>query len=358
MRPALPAALTALLASGCAAHVAPRPAPEAIVVCNTDLARWRGGMPLRLPGGGPVFAEAWAYDGTVALKGRMLWQDRGVLEAHLSGRGVALDAEVDLTKDAELRLRRPLRLGDFGLLRPNAPVHLVGASPGRLTVRPVAWSLEGLEAVAPVEASLTCEDTTFFTQPGRAWDPARELRSYGLREDAPRRVLPAGQGAELRAAPDGPVRLRLLPGKGGHSLYVLERRDGWSRVASLHWEGVAWVGWVPTGALETPKDDGTSDLLGVLGGQEDAPPARGCPEPLPLSVRVDGRVARVGRVEAGTPFRVIGEAAEGRVPIDLDGGWLDAKAGAQLLLPARAAACAARPPEPKRDLGSVLESGD
>lgn len=325
---------------------------DASVWCLYDDKNWWGLITLHVRGGGFAFSSHGFGNRRTHVTGRLVpRQGRAVFETTIRGAGLTVDAEADATVDRVLYANRRVDLGDFGLMLPHTSVHVSGGTPGELEIGPDTWSLEGFRPVQPVRARVRCEDTTIHEQIRDVDQPSdRQFVEAGFPKNASEVVTVSGAEVPLHATPGGEIRGHFLADKDGHFLRVIEKRGDWSRVVEEHWMGVFWFGWVQSSVLRAnDQGEGGLGLLGGLMGGGNAPakpPPTRCAEPLDLVAEHAGASARIGRIEAQTPFRVLKPAGAKLVQVELVDSWLAPDDGVSLQLPVRAKDCPKGPATP------------
>jgi len=145
---------------------------------------------------------------------------------------------------------------------------------------------------------------------------------------------------EAADVPEGRLVGEFVGADRDTEVFVVQRGAHQSRVAVPR-DGVVWVGWVANEQVLEPRDTLTGVVRDAALKRRPSTesPLRRCPDELPVSVRIDGRVVEVGSLLASTTFSVEqawGEYAVVRPQLD----WLQLEPEVELLVPARAAQCA------------------
>jgi hypothetical protein len=228
-------------------------------------------------------------------------------------------------------------------LATSEPLSLVLAAPARFRVLQVLQGMH-VELVQPVEDGLVVE-----AEPPTEFRPAAPLRAHvacasvSLDEQEPPSppavgraiaTLAPGVAVEVRATAAGPSEGTLTLGECD-GVAVLGRRDGHVNIA---WDtpGYRLEGWVAVEFLrEANPECGYGSGVGLLYGKKDLPSGSDlirCVRRVELSVRLHGKVTRVGVLNSGVDVHVLRSGGEGAV---VDPGLDDALEllpGAELLL--------------------------
>ena len=352
MRPLL--ALSAILTVACV-HSAPLPpladrTTTSPSICKLSTPEHTRFLQLRLPGGGPVFAETGrGSQGWPAVEAALVWRESAWLEVAVAGGGLLVWADVEATEREVLYAARNIELGQLGFLTMDAHLRVVGADGDQLTIRPGKHAFEYFQPVASVDQQLGCDALSLMRPEGAPKDSDAMLASLGF-EPSRRAWIHVPQRVPVHASPDGEVLGHLLAAKLSPGVQVLEERDGWLRIVlSSYWTGVVWYGW-----LEASHEDPDPTLgLGGLGtrgtGGGPKPAWLACEARHPLFAQPKGAdPTHVGWIEPGTVFEQQPSQAEdatttaGLVSVRLRHSWLQPR-NSTMLLPEAAAAC---PPAP------------
>lgn len=335
------------MALGAAFAVAP---PLQGSVCEFQRSSVGPGFKLHMLDWDVPLGSVGAWGGDPVLVGNLGLLDRHpVLRVELSGGGLTIWGDVRVDEEVVLN---PYRGIDDGLVyyARDARVLITGFASDKVLIWPAQISgdvrPEGLEPTAVSCADLHVGwylDIDYETQ------VAREAGLDGLEE-----VWLKG-GAKLRETPGGGRFASLGPGDYWMSARLLERQDGWARVAVVSWTGVVWRGWVKARELETSLPmTGVGGILGGLGsvGAAPQPTLRACASVLPVLHHSKEATVPIGTLAAGTPFEVLGTAPGGLVEIRPYRLWFEPAEGSSLVLPPGADQCpvsAAAAPAPSLD---------
>jgi hypothetical protein len=228
-------------------------------------------------------------------------------------------------------------------LAPSEPLSLVLAAPARFRILQVMQGVH-VELVQLAEDGLVVE-----AEPPTEFRPAAPLRAHvacasvSLDEQEPpspsavgRAVatLAPGVAVEVRATVAGPSEGTLTLGECD-GVAVLGRRDGQVHIG---WDtpGYRLEGWVPVGFVrEANPECGYGSGVGVLFGKKEIPSGDDlirCVRRVELSVRLHGKVTRVGVLNSGVDVHVLRREGESAV---IDPGLddvLELLPGAELVL--------------------------
>lgn len=263
---------------------------------------------------------------------------RPVLRAAIRGEHMEAVLDLDPQQSAPLELVKGLEYGPATLIA-STPVHVLGASGEQVLVGPGGHhKAPFVVPTEPIEVPLSCEELRLVGDQTEDYWVAL-MKAAGVEEDSEPLVIT--KGAVLYDAPGG-SKVATVPGKGWprHG-YVLERREGWAKIALIAGSGVIWRAWIQEDAVDVPLPGeaarGSGRLVFLQGDFE--PRFQACDVDVDLFLTRGARAWPIGMLYAGSPFEITGAGRRGLVEVDLLETWLDPAEGATLALPPGAEAC-------------------
>ncbi len=303
-------------------------------------------LELRLPGGGPVFAQTgYGASSWPQVDADLVWRGSAWLEVVVAGDGLLVWADVEATEREVLYAAKRIALGQVGFMALDADLRVVGGERDRVVVRPSSHAFTVFQPVGSVDQQVSCDALSLIRPAGAPDGGDARLASLGL-EPIRRAWIRVPDALPLRASPAGEILGHVQPGLEAQDVEVLEEREGWLRVVlGDHYTGTVWLGWLAA----SREDPGLAYGVGGLGarrtGPRPEPRWQACSDRQPLFAQPAGtNPTQVGWILQGTVFavqRAEEQAAtipESLVSIRLRETWLHS-ADTTLLLPQVAVGC-------------------
>jgi len=203
-----------------------------------------------------------------------------------------------------LRPRRSFVLGQLFLPSGWSEFHWAEAAAGEVEIEltlPPSVMKQVKDVDRRLRARRRCDDLGIE---GANYDAYEAAGGHGLNESA--RLKP-GAPVPVASTPGGPPIARLIPRPSlSESTFVMERRDGWTRINVSLNRDLDLVGWVPDASLRPPpKTSKIGEAYGVGGlGLVGTGPPRWvrpftCDHDVPLIAEAMGQRRMVGTLGAG-----------------------------------------------------------